>query len=207
MSRVSTSTIPFDHWAWQGNARQSDAVIAASGDARRLFAHPRRSRRLSRWARLPSAVCKAGRSPTPWRTRQFGAFAAVPGRSLYGRAAPTSVTFADGVNKLRKLSNYSTVLPQLRMNEPARWTTLLRLAEVCSRWWLSIRAGAEHQAWRQRLAIQARAVYAPDWRERLDRCGADGRDTGALQLTGDLVAQRLGDIQVSVVHDARRPEE
>src|SRR5208282_6001359 len=116
-------------------------------------------------------------------------------------------SFADGVNKLRKLSNYSTVLPQLRMNEPARWTTLLRLAEVCSRWWLSIRAGAEHQAWRQRLAIQARAVYAPDWRERFDRCGADGRDAGALQLTGDLVAQRLGDIQVSVVHDARRPEE
>ncbi len=80
-------------------------------------------------------------------------------------------SFADGVNKLRELTR------------------------------LSIRAGAEHQAWRQRVAIQARAVYAPDWRERFDRCGADGRDAGALQLTGDLVAQRLRDIQVSVVHD------
>jgi hypothetical protein len=72
---------------------------------------------------------------------------------------------------------------------------------------VSIRVGVEQQTWRQRLAIQGGAVYAPDWREPPDRCGADGRDTGALQLTGDLVAQRRGDIQVSVVHDARRPEE
>src|SRR5208282_308147 len=133
MSRVSTSTIPFDHWAWQGNARQSDAAIAASGDARRRFAHPadpadlepvskalphpeasfaarERPRRMLQeasngtlwnvlrgrfaapqdeetgfWVRLLAdglacrpLVCKAGRSPTPWRTRQFGAFAAVP---------------------------------------------------------------------------------------------------------------------------------
>ena len=72
---------------------------------------------------------------------------------------------------------------------------------------LAIRVDSEHQPRRQRLAIQGGAVYAPDWHERIDRCGAHGRDTGSLQLTGDLVTQRLGDIQISVVHDASRPEE
>src|SRR4051794_20330485 len=72
---------------------------------------------------------------------------------------------------------------------------------------LEVHTSAEKEARRQRLAIKSSAIRAPDWRERSNHSGALGRDPSIFQLAGDLVTQRLGDIEVSVVYDARRSEE
>src|SRR5215831_6729918 len=71
----------------------------------------------------------------------------------------------------------------------------------------SILAWTKKQSRRQRLAIQRAALCAPNGDKCLDAAGARGGDARSLQFRGDLVAQRLWDIQASVADDTRRPQE